>query len=163
MDAVEAFGALVVILVGVGDRVVALVFVRKIFLDDLVRHARALAGRLAAVIDTVEMEVDADAVREGIGRVVRRGERDPPDRGKVGDDEANEGYQGQTADEFVFFCHDTARCLDDCCIRCFCVHRRWIAGSPRLGRGEGNCVTTYFFLPPAFGLHMLPGMVRLDW
>ena len=31
-------------------------------------------------------------------------------------------------------------------------------------RGRGTTqVLSYFFLPPAFGLHMLPGMTRLDW
>ena len=84
MDAVETLGILVEVLLGVGDRVVAFVIVAEVLLDDLAGHARALAGRLAAVIDTVEMEMDADAVGEGIGRVIGGGQRNPPDRGEVG-------------------------------------------------------------------------------
>ena len=111
MDAVEAFGVLVEILLGVGDRVVALILGAEILLDDLAGHARALAGRLAAVIDAVEMEMDADTVGEGIGRVVRGGQRNPPDRGEEGGDQGDQGDQGQPTYDLVLFFHHAALCL----------------------------------------------------
>ena len=152
MDAVETFGVLVEILLGVGDRVVALVLVREILLDDLAGHARALAGRLAAVIDTVEMEMDADAIGEGIGRIVRGGQRDPPDRGEVGGDQRDQRDQGQPTNYLVLFVHAAALCLTRPA-----VSREWLPE-----RRPGNQFAAfYFFLPPALGLHIAPGICRL--
>jgi hypothetical protein len=101
MHAVEALRALVDVLALVGDRVVALVLVREILLDDLARHPRPLAGRLAAVEDAVEVEMDADAVGKGIRRIVRCRQRDPPDRREIGDDHQRRRQRRQRRDDQI--------------------------------------------------------------
>ena len=94
MNAIKAFCAFIYILGGVGDRVVALIGGFKILLDDLVGHPGAFAGCLATVIDAIEMEMDADAIREGIGWVVRGSQGNPPDGRKVCGNQANQGDKG---------------------------------------------------------------------
>jgi hypothetical protein len=153
MDAVEAFGVLVDVLLLVQHRVVALDGMVEVLLQDLVGHARALACRTATVIHTVKVEMDPDAIGEGILRVIRGGQRYPPDRGEIGGHQGRRADQGQEGDQSVLVG----------------LHGRGVKSMslfvPRREHGAG-CHWTYFFffaVAPALGLHIEPGMERLAW
>ena len=68
------FRALVYVFGRISDRVVAFVIMSEIFLNDLIGHAGAFASGFAAVIDTIKVEMDADAIGEGIFRVIWGGQ-----------------------------------------------------------------------------------------
>jgi hypothetical protein len=128
MDAIEAHRPLVDVLLRIGNRVEAFILVTEILFDDLSGHARALGGGLTTVINAIEMEMDADTVRERIDGIVRRRQRNPPDRREIGSNDHRQRKETEPGNHQVLFVGSCGHCLVLVCVgREPCTRASWAA------------------------------------
>src|SRR5690606_29438978 len=83
------------------DRVVAAGTFAHVLGHGFFGKAGSLGRGGTAVVDAIEREVDTEAVRECVFGVVRGGQRDPPDRRKVGGDQRDQGDQRKAGNQAV--------------------------------------------------------------